>query len=194
MLTHPGFTVAKNKYDGDTQRIKPQFLTLLDRYCHRVFGGHDSESKDGRSLPGLVEPKTIRGRQLTAVELGTYAKAYATMFEEIGAHFPKAETMLEATSKANNANAVQNSTEVYSDVMNPVAGPAASEYHEVRLMGEMHMEASSRSLGAFDGMANFGSRSGIDAARERLLGNNERAYEMYTKLNAGRNPLLGFET
>lgn len=113
MMTHPGFAVIKNKYEGDVSKIDTLFLRLLGRYCERVFSS------------GRLQPKTVRGRELSAVELGTYIKSYALMFEEIGAHFPKAETLLEATSKANNANAVNASVETYAEVMNAVAGPQA---------------------------------------------------------------------
>ncbi|KAL7462815.1 hypothetical protein ACHAXS_007828 [Conticribra weissflogii] len=113
MMTHPGFAVIKNKYEGDVSKIDGLFLRLLGRYCERVFSS------------GRLQPKTVRGRELSAVELGTYIKSYALMFEEIGANFPKAETLLEATTKANNANAVNASVEAYTEVMNAVAGPQA---------------------------------------------------------------------
>jgi atlastin len=84
MMTHPGFAVIKNKYEGDVNKIERLFLTLLDRYCQRVF---DTTGQDGSS-PRL-QPKTVHGRELSAVELGTYIKSYAQMFEQIGANFPR---------------------------------------------------------------------------------------------------------
>ena len=183
MMTHPGFAVIKNKYEGDVSKIDGLFLRLLDRYCTRVF-----------DTSGCLQPKTVRGRELSAVELGTYIKSYAQMFEEIGAHFPKAETMLEATSKANNANAVQLSVDTYSEVMNSVAGPQASDYHRPEELILMHKQASEKALGAFDDMANFGSRRSIQDAKEKLLAKIEKDYDVFISLNAGRNPLLGFET
>ena len=74
MMTHPGFAVIKNKYEGDVNKIESLFLSLLDRYCQRVF---DTEGQNG--APPRLQPKTVRGRELSAVELGTYIKTYAQM-------------------------------------------------------------------------------------------------------------------
>lgn len=182
MMTHPGFAVIKNKYQGDVDKIDSLFMTLLDRYCQRVF--------DSKSL----QPKTVRGRELSAVELGTYIKSYAQMFEEIGSHFPKAETMLDATSRANNANAITMSIASYTDKMNQVAGPQSHDYHKPEDLALFHKEARRQALLAFDDMANFGSRKAIEEARDTVLKRLEKDYDVFVSLNAGRNPLLGFET
>eukprot|EP00986_Skeletonema_menzelii_P007717 scaffold3052_cov151-Skeletonema_menzelii.AAC.3 len=182
MMTHPGFAVIKNKYAGDTSKIDSLFMSLLDRYCQKVF--------DSKSL----QPKTVRGRELSAVELCTYIKSYAQMFEEIGSHFPRAETMLDATSRANNANAVTLSIASYTDKMNTVAGPQAHDYHKPEDLALFHKEARKQALLAFDGMANFGSRKAIEEARNTVLQKLEKDYDVFASLNAGRNPLLGFET
>eukprot|EP00804_Cyclotella_cryptica_P001366 CCRYP_014123-RA/>CCRYP_014123-RA protein AED:0.01 eAED:0.01 QI:868/1/1/1/1/1/2/203/631 len=189
MMTHPGFAVVKNKYEGDVNKIERLFLSLLDRYCQRVFDTTGSDSS-----PPRLQPKTVRGRELSAVELGTYIKSYAQMFEQIGAHFPKAETMLEATSKANNTNAVAAGIDAYIQLMNDVAGPQASDYHRPEEMELKHREASERALATFDGMANFGSRKAIQDARKAVLKKIEKDYQVFLSLNDGRNPLLGFET
>jgi len=182
MMTHPGFAVIKNKYEGDTSKIDSLFLRLLDRYCHKVF--------DTKSL----QPKTVRGRELSAVELCTYIKSYAQMFEEIGSNFPKAETMLDATSRANNANAITVSIASYTDKMNSVAGPQSHDYHKPEDLALFHKEARRQALLAFDDMANFGSRKAIEEARNTVLEKLEKDYDVFVSLNAGRNPLLGFET
>jgi len=189
MLTHPGFAVIKNKYEGDVSKIETLFMRLLDRYCRRVF---DTTGSDGRA-PRLG-PKTVRGRELSAVELGTYIKSYATMFEAIGANFPKAETMLEATSKANNTNAVHASVETYTDIMNALAGPQANEYHQRDVLMAKHREASDKVLMEFDAVANFGSRKAIIEARDKLMEKIAKDFDVFVSLNDGRNPLLGFET
>jgi atlastin len=191
MMTHPGFAVVKNKYEGDVSKIEGLFLNLLDRYCQKVFDTTGITSED--AAPRL-QPKTVRGRELSAVELGTYIKSYAQMFEEIGAHFPKAETMLEATSKANNANAVNASVDAYAELMNDIAGPQASDYHRPEEMIAAHKKASKKALLAFDDMANFGSRKAIEDARDKVMKKIEKDYEVFVSLNNGRNPLLGFET
>jgi len=170
-------------------KIEPLFMSLLDRYCQRVF---DTIGGDG-GAPRLG-PKTVRGRELSAVELGTYIKSYAQMFEEIGAHFPKAETMLEATSKANNANAINASAEKYTEMMNMVAGPNATDYHQRDVLNTKHNEANRLALKAFEDMANFGSRKAIDEARMKVMQKIAKDYEVFVSLNDGRNPLLGMET
>ena len=190
MMTHPGFAVIKNKYEGDVSKIEPLFMRLLDRYCQRVF---DTIGIDDANTPRL-SPKTVRGRELSAVELGTYIKSYAQMFEKIGAHFPKAETMLEATSKANNANAINASVEAYSDIMTVVAGPQASDYHRPDDLMAKHQEAYEKAMFVFDEIANFGSRKAIIDAKEKVVQKIAKDYEVFVSLNDGRNPLLGFET
>lgn len=192
MMTHPGFGVIKNKYEGDVSKIEPLFMRLLDRYCHRVFNTAGTDA-GGDGSPTL-KPKTVRGRELSAVELGTYIKSYAQMFEEIGAHFPKAETMLEATSKANNANAVNASLDVYTDLMTVIAGPHVNDYHRPNDLLAKHQEASSRALSAFDDIANFGNRKAIEEARAKVMQKIAKDYDVFMSLNDGRNPLLGFET
>lgn len=192
MMTHPGFSVIKNKYEGDVSKIEPLFMRLLDRYCHRVFNTTGVDVA-GNSSPTL-KPKTVRGRELSAVELGTYIKSYAQMFEEIGARFPKAETMLEATSKANNSNAVNASVEVYTDLMNAVAGPHVNDYHRPNDLMAKHQEASDKAMSAFDDVANFGNRKAIEEARAKVLQKIAKDYDVFMSLNDGRNPLLGFET
>ena len=189
MMTHPGFAVIKNKYEGDVNKIERLFLTLLDRYCQRVF---DTTGQDG-SAPRL-QPKTVRGWELSAVELGTYIKSYAQMFEQIGANFPKAETMLEATSKANNTNAVTAGIDAYTGIMNDIAGPQVLDYHRPEEMELKHKEASAKALAAFDDMATFGNRKAIEEARDKVMKKIQKDFEVFTSLNDGRNPLLGFET
>jgi hypothetical protein len=116
------------------------------------------------------------------------------MFEEIGANFPKAETMLEATSKANNATAINASVETYMDIMNSVAGPKAMDYHRPDELLVKHKEASSRALKAFEEIANFGNRNAIEEAKAKVIAKIAKDYEVFLSLNEGRNPLLGFET
>jgi len=189
MMTHPGFAVIKNKYEGDVSSVEPLFMSLLDRYCRRVFNTSGSDNVAAR-----LQPKTVRGRELSAVELGTYIKSYAEMFEQIGANFPEPETMLEATSKANNANAINASTDTYNEMMNEIAGPQANDYHQSEKITAMHREASEKALLSFENMANFGSRSAIGDAREKVLQKIAKDFEVFKSLNDGRNPLLGFET
>jgi hypothetical protein len=116
------------------------------------------------------------------------------MFEQIGAHFPKAETMFEATARANNTNAMAAGMEAYMNLMNEVAGPQAHDYHRPEEMEVKHREASEKALKAFDDMANFGNRKAIEEARDVVLKKIDKDYQVFVSLNDGRNPLLGFET
>mmetsp|Transcript_21916 Transcript_21916/g.40880 ORF Transcript_21916/g.40880 Transcript_21916/m.40880 type:complete len:587 (-) Transcript_21916:347-2107(-) len=182
LLCHPGFAVTKKKYAGEVGMIEPTFLRLLDRYCERVFNGGEN-----------LVPKAIHGRELTAVELGAYIKAYAKMFEN-GARFPKATTMLEATSSANNTNATNMSVGKYKHVMDKVAGPQCSSYLKPRELEEMHQRVVNECIEMFDSMANFGDRERIALARKITLQKINEDFEVYNKLNDGRNPIAGFET
>eukprot|EP00559_Dactyliosolen_fragilissimus_P009026 CAMPEP_0184865574 /NCGR_PEP_ID=MMETSP0580-20130426/18523_1 /TAXON_ID=1118495 /ORGANISM="Dactyliosolen fragilissimus" /LENGTH=660 /DNA_ID=CAMNT_0027364843 /DNA_START=41 /DNA_END=2023 /DNA_ORIENTATION=+ len=181
MFTHPGRAVTKKKYDGGVDSIDPTFLMFVDRYCQKIFGSGEN-----------LAPKIIHGRELTVRELGSFIKAYAKMFEN-GAKFPKASTMLEATSGANNANATSISISTYKEEMDKVAGPKCSDFLQTEVFAACHERAYNNSMATFDGIANFGSQKGIDEARDKVNSAVDESYELYLKLNESRNPLRGFE-
>jgi atlastin len=179
-LVHPGMKVTKKNFSGDVKLIEEDFLQLLDRFCKRVF-----------SVDNL-EPKTIQGRQVTAAELGAYIKAYAQMFAS-GASFPEASTMLEATSSANNTNAVNAALEQYKETMNRIAGPKCSSYIKAKELMDDHEQLMAKVLDTFDSMATFGNKRQIDKARDLAITKIGEDFEVYESLNAGRNPLMGLE-
>ena len=179
-LCHPGLAVTKKKYTGDVNAMVEPFLQLLVRYCARVFH------------PDNLKAKVIHGRVLTADQLGVYIQAYADLFAS-GATFPTAGTMLEATAKANNTNALHMAVTNYKENMNRVAGPHCSNYIRVEELKEEHAKWKRASVAVFNSMANFGNAKGIDAARGELLDEMSSAWEFYESLNEGRNPLAGFE-
>jgi len=179
-MTHPGFAVTKKKYNGDVSKMDETFLTLLDRYCHRVFHADH------------IRPKKIHGRELTAVELGAYIKAYAGLFAT-GAHFPEASTLLEATAGANNTNAVHMSVREYKDRMDRIAGPKCTNYVKPDELKELHQEQLEESIEVFESIATFGSKRDIQAAKEKVLKEISESLEVYTSLNDSRNPLAGLE-
>ncbi len=179
LLTHPGFAVTKKKYSGDVSVVDPTFKTFMDRYCERVFGN--------------LIAKSIHGRELTSTELGAYIQNYAKMFES-GAHFPEAATMLEATASANNSNATTLSIRKYKDDMDHLAGAKCSDYVNPSELEERHVEYYGKCLDMFDDIATFGNPKSIEYARKEVIKAIQDSYEMYAKLNDGRNPLLGFET
>jgi atlastin len=180
-LCHPGMQVVKKKFDGDVKAMDEDFLHLLDRYCQRVFNMDN------------LEPKSIQGRQVTAVELGAYIKAYAEMFAS-GAKFPEASTMLEATASANNTNAVHLALTQYKDTMNRIAGPKCSNYIKPNELKDDHKNLFAKSLHIFDSMATFGNKKSIEEAREGVVRQMQEDYEVYESLNTSRNPLAGLET
>jgi atlastin len=180
-FVHPGKHVTKKNYTGEVSQVDDTFVKLLDRYCKRVF-----------SLDNL-QPKSIQGHQVTAVELGSYIKAYAEMFAS-GASFPEASTMLEATAHANNINAVNMAIAQYKDTMNRIAGPRCSNYIRVEELKEDHRMLLAKALQLFDSMATFGSKQSIEGARKTVIDQIDDDFEVYQSLNAGRNPLAGLET
>ena len=144
-LVHPGSAVTKKKYTGDVNAMDPTFLQLLVRYCSRVFD------------VSALEPKVIHGRELTADQLGVYVEAYAELFAS-GAKFPTAETMLHATAKANNTNAVHTGVSTYKEIMDRVAGPHCANYLRPEELKIEHDKCRRRSLEKFDSIATFGSQ------------------------------------
>jgi atlastin len=152
----------------------------VDRYCARVFS------------QGSLKPKTIRGREITAVELGTYVKAYAELFAS-GAHFPEAATLLEATASANNTNAINLALTEYKDQMSRIAGPHCSNYIKPEELKELHEQVVKESLEVFDSIAAFGNPKAIEKAREKVTVSIKENFEMYSSLNDSRNPLAGME-
>lgn len=144
-----------------------------------------------------LEPKRFNGREITGKELLTFVKVYAKMFGDAGgAGFPKAMTMLEATSDANNRNAYDLAISGYRATMNKSAGkmfylsggpghnnthsstilctnlhyilgPDASFCKEAVLLG-IHNEAMTAALEKFSSIANMGVESAINAKRSVL--------------------------
>ena len=57
-----------------------------------------------------------------------------------------------------------------------------------------HRKICAESTLMFDSIANFGSAKAIEEAKAKVIQAIEESFEMYSKLNESRNPLLGFET
>lgn len=180
-LPHPGFAVTKKKYTGDVNAVEEQFLRLLDRYCRRVFS------------PESLQPKVIHGRALTAMELGTYIRTYAGLFQS-GAKFPAAATLLEATAAANNTNAMHSAVSSYKETMDRIAGPHCSNYVRPEELKEEHERATKEMMKTFESIATFGSKGAIKEAKGSVESQVKSSFEVYDSLNKSRNPLLGMET
>lgn len=179
-LTHPGFVVTKKKYAGSTKEIDPVFLRLMSHYCERVLGGAN------------LRPKRIHGQELSASELGAYVKAYAALFAH-GAHFPEAGTMLEATASANNTNARDTSHRLYKDKMDAIVGPEKTEYVKEEELEDLHQVNRTLALENFVKRAHFGSKAGIEGSKREAINKIDNDWQVYVKLNEGRNPFLGLE-
>ncbi|KAL3904482.1 MAG: hypothetical protein SGILL_010052 [Bacillariaceae sp.] len=180
-LSHPGLAVPKKTFQGEVSKMDETFLDLLDMYCRRVF-----------SIDNL-KPKVIHGREVTAIELGSYIKAYAEMFAS-GAAFPEAQTMLEATATANNTNAVNLAIAQYKDFMNRISGPNCNNYIRPGELQDDHRLLMNKSLALFDSIATFGSKKAIDGARQTVIDQVNDELAVYSSLNESRNPLAGLET
>lgn len=179
-LCHPGNAVTKKKYGGEVSALDETFLQLLVRYCDRTF--------DAKTL----QPKVIHGQVLTAEQLGVYVEAYAELFSS-GAKFPTAGTMLEATARANNTNAVATAVHRYKSLMNRIAGTTCTSYVSPEELKRDHQKSVEASLKLFRSVANFGSQKGINDAKNEMLEEVHSAFTFYESLNESRNPLAGME-
>jgi len=179
LLTHPGRDVTKKKYTGQIDLIDPVFLRLLDRFCQRVFDN--------------LQPKKVHGREITVAELYLYIETYANLFQS-GAKFPEAGTLLEATATANNVNAVNTSFDIYKEGMDLIAGVNVTKLLQQDQLEESSQRLTDESVLQFDDIANFGPVSAIKSSKDKLFNDIEKRYDLYVKLNEGRNPFLGLET
>jgi atlastin len=179
LMTHPGFAVTKKKYAGEIVSVEPTFMAFMERYCKRVFENPIA--------------KSIHGRELTSPELTAYIRSYANMFAT-GAHFPEAATMLEATANANNSNATNMSIRKYKETMDYEAGARCTDYLNPSDLEQKHKKLCEECLELFDDIANFGNMESIRKSRNEVIKCMEESFEMYSKLNDSRNPLLGMET
>ena len=180
LLPHPGFAVTSKKYDGSTTAIEPLFKRCVDRFMRSVFSD--------------LEPKSINGAELTALELGNYVRAYAAMFSGGANRFPQARTMLEATAEANNRNARAKALESYCADLDSKcgAGPGVS-YLEPREFRTVEKRARSDALCAFDAMATMGRKASILETRASLDLELSKARDRFRLMNDARNPFRNVE-
>jgi atlastin len=183
LLPHPGLQVTKKNYSGAINKIEGSFKGLLNRYVRLVFDEN-------------IEPKFINNRALTGKELQQFFITYCRMFQDTDAEgkgsFPKAMTMLEATSEANNRNAQDLAIDMYTSRMDKVAGPSCSFIKEHLLM-EHHNKIVTDAYTQFDDVATMGSESAIVSARAKLVEEIESLKKTYCETNALRNPFKDLE-
>jgi len=115
------------------------------------------------------------------------------MFSD-GATFPKASTMLEATTDASNKNATDISIRQYKEKMDEIAGASCTGYLKREECEKSSRDCSSRALASFDEVATFGNEKKIKKTKEKLRRDIQELEEMYQKFNSSRNPFEGMET
>ena len=185
MLTHPGLAVTDKKYDGNTKKVDPAFLRLLDRFCKKML----SEN--------CLEPKKFHGRALKVAEFTNYVKEYVRLFQD-GENFPDATCMLKAMATANNTNAIAEALTLYGNKMsNEVGGVCTDDepsdstdthdesvaYIDPSDLEEIHKSSFDSALNLYNDRANFGPDDLIAIGREVLIMEIEKQWETYKLLN-----------
>lgn len=183
LLPHPGFQVTKKTFNGAINKIEGSFRGLLNRYVRLVFDEN-------------IEPKFVNNRALTGKELQRFFMVYCKMFQDTDSEgkgsFPKAMTMLEATSEANNRNALDLARDLYTTRMDAIAGPTCGFMKE-KLLLEQHEKILKDAYSQFDDVATMGSESSIAAARAKLVADLDGLKVTYCETNALRNPFKDLE-
>lgn len=108
LLPHPGKEVSRITYNGSLERIDPNFLKLLGFYIEHVLGKN--------MFPKLINKEVLYAEDFEAYAClpwlsRRFAVAYGEMFSQVNI-FPKALTILDATSEVNNNNAYRHSMDV----------------------------------------------------------------------------------
>ena len=157
LLPHPGHVVTEEaSFDGSIDSIRPQFLSLLDRYVRVVFCEQ-------------LEPKVTCGRALSAPDFKTFVRAYALAFSD-ASKFPEARVLFDATTDANNRAAADAALAVFHKLI------AERTRHGVDFVEDSEMKsalgrAQESALALFTSMASFGPPRSIRNARVDLEAN-----------------------
>ncbi|GBG31009.1 Atlastin-1 [Hondaea fermentalgiana] len=174
MLPHPGFAVVKKNYNGDIDKISPDFRRLVADYIRRVFSKR-------------MVVKKVSGRPVNATELYTYIKVYCSLFKEAKI-FPEAKTLLAATTQANNMNAVQSALNTYKREMDKLVG-VSKPYVSKDKLSKHHRICANGARDKFAEIATIGPVASIKAYREQLNTKIDERYREYSEANSLRDPL-----
>jgi len=177
LLPHPGIEVTKKSYDGNIAHIDPVFRALLNRYARSIF---DDE----------LESKVIQGRSITGVELKEYFKSYVKMFQGNSSAFPKATTILAATTEASINNSSKVALMEFESAMEVAMAPG---FLKEELFKAATTKCTAASLGKFEAMATFGDVETIGKARTALEADLHKMGTKLSKVNALKNPFKNFE-
>lgn len=128
---------------------------------------------------------------LFADDFEAFAIAYGEMFTQVNL-FPKAVTILSATSQVNNQNAARTALELYTAAMrvevNQDKGYVKRDQVEIH-----HAKATQNALALFDKRATMGVKDKITACREKLLKDIEEVHASIVEENESRNVLAKIE-
>eukprot|EP00607_Mallomonas_marina_P007644 CAMPEP_0182423034 /NCGR_PEP_ID=MMETSP1167-20130531/8918_1 /TAXON_ID=2988 /ORGANISM="Mallomonas Sp, Strain CCMP3275" /LENGTH=536 /DNA_ID=CAMNT_0024601619 /DNA_START=70 /DNA_END=1677 /DNA_ORIENTATION=+ len=179
LMPHPGNPVTKLTYKGEIAKIDITFRSLVNKYVRKVF----DES---------IRPKIINHREITGIELKTFFQEYVKLFTDDKKNFPKAMTMLEATSEANNRNAMELALLGYKETINNLIGNGKSFVKDA-ILQSAHTRQLEASLHLFSSIATMGSLSAILSYKHKLQTEIEEQYEKIRDMNASRNPFRDIE-
>jgi hypothetical protein len=104
--------------------------------------------------------------------------------------FPKAMTMLEATSEANNRNAYDLAIKHYKDVMNSLTKEAYVKDEELSLS---HEKLYSEAIAIFSEIATMGSDLHINDMKGKLVTALEAEKKRFYEVNSLKNPYRDME-
>lgn len=179
LLPHPGNAVTKIKYSGEIALIDPSFRILLDRYVRSLFDHQ-------------LAAKTINGHTLTGKELLTFFEEYVKIFTETN-DFPTPQTILGATSEANNRNALDRALQLYKSILEKKVGEQSTGFvAETELLVD-HQKAENDAMEYFNNKATMGSVANIEEFRSKLVGKVGEEKVRYFTTNALRNPYKDIE-
>jgi atlastin len=173
LLPHPGFAVIKKDFDGDMEKIEPEFRRLASDYIRRVFGKR-------------MTVKKIQGRPVTAMELFNFAKVYCALFKEAKI-FPEAKTLLAATALATNMNALQSAMEVYKREMDRLCGTGKPYVTEKKLKKHNAICAQG-ARDKFNEIATMGPVKNIRQYQAKLNAQLDERFQDYLEANRLRDP------
>jgi hypothetical protein len=157
LLPHPGHVVTEDaSFDGSIDSIRPQFLSLLDRYVRVVFCEQ-------------LEPKVACGRALSAGDFKTFVRAYALAFSD-ASKFPEARVLFDATTDANNRAAMDAALAVFHKLIAERTRHGADFVEDIELKSALG-QAQAAALALFTSMASFGPPRSIRNARLDLEAN-----------------------
>lgn len=183
LMPYPGSKLSNTpSFNGRLSDMEKDFVTHL-----------------GNLVPSLLAPenllvKEINGKAITCQQLVEYIKAYVGVFN--GGTMPRAATVLEATSKVTNIEAVNAALEEYKDVME-LLWKKNEEHVSLPTLKNDHSQARRAALEMFDKVKMGGGDLAKEYERKIAKGIDDWFEEFLTikedeaaKAEAANQPLL----